>query len=321
MGARLLAFVLPLAASLPAAAQVSLPAGRAPNVAITSTAKLVPLPGAQFCLADRASTLPNLTGRDLSGAYAASPTMTNASCNATCAAQGFLVAGTQSGNLCFCGDTAGRYGIAASCNVSCRGNPREACGGELANSVSLVLPAAPPRPASGGQCIVDIVGPNYRDYEVHTWTSSGMPTTASATAKNYPMKWTVAGRGEHAGTTSYWTWQIADGSTGGIAVDYAAKTYPDGHLSFQSQGPVKGTLSGSQTPVGTAPSSSPTSRDWPEYQPPGAAFTLYPANGMPIDASTIKIDFTLQVDDSHRVGEDQPSGSSGTVKCSWNVPR
>ena len=36
---------------------------------------------------------------------------------------------------CFCGNSYGVYGLSANCNMQCKGNPNEICGGTWANSV------------------------------------------------------------------------------------------------------------------------------------------------------------------------------------------
>src|SRR5215469_270704 len=99
---------------------------------------------ATACLADRgtaltryATPLPALAGRDLNGQVTWSSNMTNDQCRAACASKGFVFAGTQSGDFCFCGNNAGLFGLAPQCGDVCGGRPGEACGGTLANSVSL----------------------------------------------------------------------------------------------------------------------------------------------------------------------------------------
>src|SRR5262249_44226141 len=126
------------------------------------------------------------------------------------------------------------------------------------------------------------------------------------------------GRGEHVGTTHYWTWQISDGANGtGQPVSYRGLIYPDGHMSFKTTGPAKGTLAGVQTDIGKDPASNAMTRDWEEYQPSdlgGGYLIAVPAN-------PLVIDYTLAVDDAHRVGQDQPGGATGTVTCHWSIPR
>jgi hypothetical protein len=57
------------------------------------------------------------------------------SCVADCTYHGYLYAGAQAANQCFCGDTYGNYGPATNCNLACGGNASETCGGYYANSV------------------------------------------------------------------------------------------------------------------------------------------------------------------------------------------
>jgi hypothetical protein len=72
---------------------------------------------------------------DLSGYVFASAAMTNSLCTATCSSKGFAFAGTRVGNVCFCGNSYGRYGTADNCTTACFGDATKICGGGLANSV------------------------------------------------------------------------------------------------------------------------------------------------------------------------------------------
>jgi glucan 1,3-beta-glucosidase len=82
------------------------------------------------------------------GCYADSPTIrelpdqvfggqytTVESCAADCAYHGYLYAGPENGDQCFCGSAYGSQGTAADCTDPCRGNAAEVCGGFNANSI------------------------------------------------------------------------------------------------------------------------------------------------------------------------------------------
>ncbi len=83
--------------------------------------------------------------RDLPAGFMSAGNMTPELCENHCRAEGFSYAGAQYGSQCFCGNSYGRYGQlpAGRCNVPCKGNPGEKCGGSWANNVYRV--AAAPR--------------------------------------------------------------------------------------------------------------------------------------------------------------------------------
>ena len=49
--------------------------------------------------------------------------------------QGYLYAGVQFGSQCFCGNEYDKYGEASNCNMECRGDKKQLCGGVWANQV------------------------------------------------------------------------------------------------------------------------------------------------------------------------------------------
>jgi len=173
--------------------------------------------GAFACMADAAS-------RDLAGSWINDYTrMTNQACRSSCAQYGFAFAATQYGGSCFCGNTFGRYGAAASaspprsCNLGCAGNPNEVCGGEWANSVSL-SGVPPPAPTDGGQCLVKAQGNYmksggaagaYNGVELHRWEKVGL-TASTPTTKTYQFRYTmsVSGFMDQTGAGAQWrgTW-------------------------------------------------------------------------------------------------------------------
>ncbi|PMD21639.1 carbohydrate-binding module family 18 protein [Hyaloscypha hepaticicola] len=80
-------------------------------------------------------------------------------CTAACAAQGFLYAGMENGNGCYCDNAISNGGVATlatSCTSKCAGNNAETCGGP--SSLSLYTRA--PATWQGMGCYTDI--PNQR---------------------------------------------------------------------------------------------------------------------------------------------------------------
>lgn len=61
--------------------------------------------------------------------------MTNASCRAACAKEGYRYAGTQFGSQCNCDNSYPSYGESNACTSPCAGNASEICGGSFANTV------------------------------------------------------------------------------------------------------------------------------------------------------------------------------------------
>lgn len=179
--------------------------------------------GAFVCMAD-AGDPTSTTNRDLAGAMINDYRgMTNQICRSSCAQRGFAFAATQYGGSCFCGNTFGRYGEAASaspprsCNLGCAGNPNEVCGGEWANSISLTG-VTPPPPTDGGQCLVKAQGNymasggsagSYNAVELHRWEKVST-TASSATTKTYQFRYTmsVSGYMDQTGAGQQWrgTW-------------------------------------------------------------------------------------------------------------------
>lgn len=76
--------------------------------------------------------------RDLSYTLdSGSDSMTVDSCTSGCAELGYLYAGLQDGNQCFCGNSYGSYGQASSgsCWMTCTGDGSQNCGGSYANYI------------------------------------------------------------------------------------------------------------------------------------------------------------------------------------------
>jgi hypothetical protein len=80
------------------------------------------------------------SARTLNGTSFSASTLTSASCQANCAAQGFKVSGTENGNQCYCAQTlkpdARRLGE-DKCTASCTGDKTKICGGSWALGVRI----------------------------------------------------------------------------------------------------------------------------------------------------------------------------------------
>jgi len=61
--------------------------------------------------------------------------MTQFWCVSLCRNNNHRYAGVQFGRECWCGNSIGRHGRANNCNMRCRGNSSQFCGGSLANNV------------------------------------------------------------------------------------------------------------------------------------------------------------------------------------------
>jgi hypothetical protein len=280
------------------------------------------------------SPLPNPAGHDLSGQVSWSPHQTNDQCRSTCGSQNFLYAGTQSGAFCFCGNTAGTHAPLplppSACNSPCMGSQGEMCGGPSANSVSLtgalsfVPPPVAPPPADGGQCIVDLTGPGYRDFEVQRWEVSG-PATPGINGPVYPMNWTVSGSGRSLQVTTAgkdttilvraWT------MSGGGPVGYIATNDADGSVVFhensaagsgmRTEWPQQQFMDG----VLQAVSPTPATASWSELQ--NTASFAAPVPAVMAFSTLITVDPTHPTSSAYA----NTSGASGTIACTWNVVR
>jgi hypothetical protein len=74
-------------------------------------------------------------GRDLDGIFWSDSQMTTEKCVQRCESGGYKYAGTQYSSQCFCGNSYGRYGKASNCNMPCKGDANQKCGGTWANLV------------------------------------------------------------------------------------------------------------------------------------------------------------------------------------------
>ena len=287
--------------------------------------------GANACLADHGtpltvySPLPSVVGRDLNGFVTWSNRMTNDTCRTTCATAGFQYAGTQSGAFCFCGDTAGSFGNSTSCSASCTGRPGEVCGGSLANSVSqvgFIAPAAPPMPANGGQCILNVTGPGYHHYEAQTFVITGRTSNPNGSAV-YSVNWSMVGAGSyHAvvqsgvhSTANTRVWTV----NGSAAIQFKTILIPsNNHLLFSYVPPLAaGVLQETQTHyidgVAQVPVGSSTSA-WSQFAT--QTVDIAPRTTNPL---TFPTSFTLQQPPFTVQYHAAPGGSTGQVQCNWSV--
>jgi len=291
--------------------------------------------GAFACFADETSTpplnvyspLPGTIGRDLAGQVTWSNRMTNDACRATCAANNFVFAGTQSGAFCFCGNSAGTHGTSNACGAPCMGSPGEVCGGPSSNSVSWsqdfvgAFPVAPAPPANGGQCLINIGGPGYRHSELHRWTVTGPPMMAP-TGKQYPLTWTVSGSGaSESVTTSPGHSQVLIRSwtlSGSHAVTYQARL-SNGTFTFaEATTPASGQLQEApqrqyidgalQTPRMNTPGSSA------EYS--ASASMSAQALGPVAFSTNVMVNASMGGFPAPYAAH---AGWAGTIQCTWNL--
>ncbi len=102
------------------------------SVSHTSDYDVTPIGEYKGCYLD------NENDRDLTGTRDFVASMTLDICADMCRKQGYLYAGAQYAQHCFCGNSYGKYGMSANCKMPCAGNKNQICGGSLANSVYAV---------------------------------------------------------------------------------------------------------------------------------------------------------------------------------------
>ena len=282
--------------------------------------------GASACWADTGVPLwvyaqvTDLPNRSLRDSFSWSMRMTNDQCRATCGAQNKLLAGTEAGAFCFCGDTYATMSAqpaAGTCGSPCMGYQGEICGGPQSNSVSVTtayftpVPLPATLPANGWQCVFDMNAGDYRYFEVQRWElTSKDPTTGL-----YTFAWTTTGGGVYqegddpSGTQNFRRW----GLTGGAAVTYKLTTISSNmHRNFSRQGANgSGSIRDVQLQfIGGVP------------QPPAAVTTgaqvdfslgLDLAPGAPIPTSTPYLVTNYQ-------WHAKPaSATTGTINCNWTL--
>jgi len=287
---------------------------------------LPPLPprpnGAMACWADTGQPVfyfgqvTDLPNRSLRDSFTWSERMTNDQCRATCGAQNELLAGTQSGTVCFCGNAYSAAPPAGNCGAPCAGYRGEMCGGSGANSVSATTayfnPVAVPAtlPVNGWQCVFDMSAPGYRHFEVQRWEFAMM----DAMTGNLIFNWTTTGGGVYQYGSPAQTELFRRFSfSGGAPVAYKLTTVAsDGHRLFSRQA-ITGhasvrdvqlqTISGvPQLPV------SDMTGGWSDYV---LGLDLLP--GAPVPATSQYAADTYQ-------GYSRPgSGATGAITCNWTL--
>ena len=151
-----------------------------------------------------ACTKDDMNSRDLSGSMVNDPALTNAKCKSKCAAGHFAFAGTQNGNVCFCGNSFGKYGP-ATCNSVCAGNRFEICGGTLANTVSPTGFTAQISPSTlgGVQCNISMMSDDtsWDTTEFQQWVvqrlSADQTNIIGNNGKRYDVQWSTTGTVHH----------------------------------------------------------------------------------------------------------------------------
>ncbi len=84
-------------------------------------------------------------GRDLDGMIWVDRDMTVDACRATCADDGYALAGLQNGDWCFCGSRHDEEEEADACDMPCAGDREQTCGGTWASSVYTAFSNGPRR--------------------------------------------------------------------------------------------------------------------------------------------------------------------------------
>ena len=109
-----------------------------------------------------------LRGRDLASFGFGSDEMTPSLCMRECARRGYRYAGVQYSGYCFCGNSYGKYGRAANCNMRCSGDKSKICGGSWANSIYNIARLNIPRIhyGSGVEVNTDRPGLDYKSFNL-----------------------------------------------------------------------------------------------------------------------------------------------------------
>jgi hypothetical protein len=84
------------------------------------------------------------SSRDMTYQFSYSGGLTIQKCITGCGGAGYMFAGLQNTNQCFCDNTYGSYGTSTNCIEYCNSNNGEICGGPWANSVYLTGPTPEP---------------------------------------------------------------------------------------------------------------------------------------------------------------------------------
>ena len=114
---------------------VTVRSGQSASVTATSVSPVTTFAGQTGGSAAYIGCFKDTSVFDLNGFLERSSRNTPEACIAACKARGFKFAGVQYGESCLCGNSYGRYGAAANCNMKCTGDPAQNCGGYSANAV------------------------------------------------------------------------------------------------------------------------------------------------------------------------------------------
>jgi hypothetical protein len=168
---------------------------------------------------------------DLKGHLVRSAQNTPQRCVSTCQARGFAYAGVQYGESCLCGNSYGRYGAAANCNMPCTGDRGQACGGFNANSVYAtgLTVVQPPSPPTVTPPVTPPVTPVSSGTLTGRWASIAAYAggTYDFVQEGNSFSWTLVGQPERgqgtiSGNNLQATWSGGNSGTGKVAQRSAA---------------------------------------------------------------------------------------------------
>jgi WSC domain len=280
--------------------------------------------GALTCLVDRGQPLTpfgplaDLPSRSLNTSFTWAMQMTNDQCRATCGSQNLLLAGTQSGTFCLCGnDYFPAAPLVGNCAAPCGGYNGEICGGSQANSVSATTayytpPSVVPPPSQGWQCVIDMHANEYLHHEVQRWEF-----VAKDQNSNYTFNWSTVGGGVYhetsgttGGTENFRRFTIS----GGASVVYRAIVIASNqHLLFSAQGQGRGQVDDVQLQFINWVPQLPTVKQhgsWLEYRQVLDLPMPYPTQ--------LAFQNTIAAEGNYQ-GYARPAGAAGTIACSWNL--
>lgn len=246
--------------------------------------------------------------------------MTNDQCRATCGSQNLLLAGTQSGSFCLCGNDYLPATSGGNCAAPCGGYNGEICGGSQANSVSATTayytpPNVAAPPPQGSQCVIDMRANEYWHHEVQRWEFVAKEQNGAFTY--YHFNWSVVGGGVYhetsgtpGGTENFRRFTIS----GGASVVYQSVVSASSqHLLFGAQGTGSAQLDDVQLQFSNSVPQLPTVKargSWSEYLQKFEIPMPYPTQ--------LAFQTTIAAEGNYQ-GYARPAGATGTIACSWNL--